>query len=405
MRQAAAQAQVAFAGAWADCDGDPLTGVEGRERVHCGPGEVGAIYPIGGPDSPLPSTVPCRFPCSVFANWRSRPLCRVIVPPDGCVWIDGDCDTLTGIEGNECLVSWFHQEPPPPPHMLLVTRELGRGPVRQSQPAVNDRSRRAGFRVVPHLARRRLDATFGFRPRHRSGPQPLAAYIRVRPAGRRIVSRPGLAESCTALDFGPIGRVLPRVGPCTPEPCRRRSARLYAGQIDTALALSRASATTVAVEPCSSRSRATRIRPWTRGGLRAHPHRSAEVSRRCDERGRCRATTAPPRTAGPTSTAFTTTDRGLGRSWHAGSDRAGVAGDPQTNFAFIVTTQRSVAGVGVHNADARFTSCPTPRQRSTMAPWTLHPNNEDPNGSRSSSTTCPRRWARSPSSRLLETWG
>src|SRR5262245_5037278 len=88
MMENAVQAQLTYDGVYLDCDGDPLTGTDGRETPVCGPELGGQQLPIGGSIDPVTGRV---MWCPAYAECdgqpRSNDKCWATVPPDGCVYI------------------------------------------------------------------------------------------------------------------------------------------------------------------------------------------------------------------------------------------------------------------------------------------------------------------------------
>src|SRR5262249_34242064 len=111
----AIQAQLTFDGAWLDCDGDPRTGVDGRETRLCPDPFMGQSFPINKGDS-LCFNMP-------------GPMCNVTIGASECQYINADCDLEaesgenTGVDGKECLIHWLIGLPPPPPNMRLISTE------------------------------------------------------------------------------------------------------------------------------------------------------------------------------------------------------------------------------------------------------------------------------------------
>ena len=117
MLESAASAALTYAGGWFDIDGNPLTGVDGRETPV--PGPVTAIIP----DS---CVVPEPPPLSAARGeiiWINAD-CRAEL----ALWDDPFCpkggatfsDFQTGISGKETQVHWLVGSAPPPPAMRLL---------------------------------------------------------------------------------------------------------------------------------------------------------------------------------------------------------------------------------------------------------------------------------------------
>jgi len=116
MLKSAASAALAYEGNWFDVDGNPLTGVDGRETPLYGP--VSSVHP----DS-------CNAPDEVKSAVRGEILwinadCRKELE----LWEDTHCnkgdatfaDYQTGVDGKETQVHWLVGSAPPPPHMRLI---------------------------------------------------------------------------------------------------------------------------------------------------------------------------------------------------------------------------------------------------------------------------------------------
>jgi hypothetical protein len=100
----AINAQRIFDGDYFNLDGDPLTGVQGRETCEfCAGG--GPLTTIDDDCDPTTIEVQCQ---------RST-----------CTWIDGDCanqaHSCTGADGREKPVNWIGVSPPPAPPIMIAT--------------------------------------------------------------------------------------------------------------------------------------------------------------------------------------------------------------------------------------------------------------------------------------------
>jgi len=385
LKKAAVQAQLAFDGAWANCDGDINTGVDGREDPHCGPEESGEQYPIRGPDVPRRlHAVPCDSLCRDISWWNfSR--CSVTVPANRCVWIDGDCDATTGVDGNECLVHWFTQVPPPPPRMRLVASE------NKIEVLFDNRSELAIDPVlnIPDFESYRIW-------RADDWPRPPGSDTEIGPeAGKwTLLGEYDVRGNGIGRDIGFTEiQYVPKIPLTYIEFCREwdhahptiRPPILYGlteAHLDTALAMARGTRYYRWVDPAFIAA-ATAADPPCRADGGCDPVEEGPVLsyRRCDERGRCRAARWPPRSGAHYFYAVTATDHRMerrGTAWVARA--AGIAGDPSTNFRYVAPPTNALQPEEYANADREIYVVPNPATARSMAPWALHPNNDDPTG-------------------------
>jgi hypothetical protein len=125
----AANAQLAYNGTWINADGDPFTGIAGRETPVVGPGRV--MVDSCRKQTRLEQGCDITERLSpVFAN-------TVRVPPGETIYVNNDCmwectarqacqylesDSLkfrTGVRGRERQIHWRLNSPPPPPAMRV----------------------------------------------------------------------------------------------------------------------------------------------------------------------------------------------------------------------------------------------------------------------------------------------
>lgn len=386
LQQVAARAQLAFDGIWVDCDHDSTTGVDGRETPHCGPEETGTIYPIRGPDSnDQRFLIPCDPTCQdVLGGWWRLARCAVQVPADGCIWIDGDCDPSTGVDGAECLVHWYTGVAPPPPSMRLVAAE------NRVDVLFDNRSERVADPLLDvsdfesYRIWRADDWTRPLGSGVDTGPDPkhwklMAEYDR----------RTGIGQDTGLEDL----EYTPRVPQHYVEFCREWL-QAHAGerppllpgfteaQLDTAIAM----------------ANGVRYHRWVDPGFIAGPHAddppcgldgacdpietgSEVVYRRCDRRRRCRATFPPPATGAHYFYSVTATDHQMERRGAALVPTApGLVGSPQTNFLYVQPPSGTLPARQFEQAEREIYVVPNPATRSSIAGWALDPNNDDPTG-------------------------
>lgn len=388
LKKAAALAKVAFDGAWTDCDGDRATGVNGRETPHCGPEEAGLRYPVDGPDRlarPGKENEPCDSTCAKKPYWWWTQPCSEAVPPDGCLWIDGDCDPTTGVDGKECWVHWFADIPPASPNMRLFAREnrvevmFDNWSERDVDPVLgvpdfesyriwraDDWRRPPGsdLDTGPPPDAWRLLAEFDLKG-NRIGPETGLEVIHYRPNVPDWV-----VQFCYEWD---------QAHPSTPPPALSGFTQ---AQLDTALALARGVRYYRYVDPPFIVPPRDGDPPCPASG-RCDPVLvdGQTVFQRCDERGRCRSTRQPPFPGGHYFYGVTATD-------HRMEDRGGqfvvvgpgLAGSPQGNFQFINPPTDALPPAQYDQADDEIYVVPNPATPASMAPWRLFPNNNDPTG-------------------------
>lgn len=97
----AANAALAFEGQWFDVDGDPLTGIAGRETRVDGPAEAVPVNPCSS-DPPIP-WIPRGE--SVYINWDCA---DELFYESECGYLPGDSLLAkTGVAGKETQVNWY----------------------------------------------------------------------------------------------------------------------------------------------------------------------------------------------------------------------------------------------------------------------------------------------------------
>ncbi len=106
-------AQRIYNGTYEDIDGDPNTGVDGKETCLTAlPGETYVFAPIEH----------CGLPDTLKERPEYRPVAIVAPNCDGAnigQWVDFDCDMCTGIDGKEKAVRWRGASTPPCPQVLV----------------------------------------------------------------------------------------------------------------------------------------------------------------------------------------------------------------------------------------------------------------------------------------------
>lgn len=389
LKEAAALAKVTFDGAWADCDGDPRTGVDGRETPHCGPEETGIRYPLRGPDQPAgPRVTPCdpfcekRFP----TDWWLRRACSDVVPFGyTCLWIDGDCLPWTGVDGKECLVHWFSAVPPPPPNMRVVGHED------RVEVIFDDRSERE---PDPLLAVSDFESYRIWRVDDWSRPPGSGVDTGPQPGTWRLLAEFDVKGNGIGPDTGleviryhpnlpdwviQFCREWDQAHPETPPPALTGFTK---AQLDTAMALVRGVRYYRYVDPPFIAPPRDGDPPCPANGRCAPVEIGGKtVSRRCDPRGRCRPVRQPPIAGSHYFYSVTATDHVMEN--HDGAWVAvgpGLAGDPQTNFQFIDPPTDALQPWQYSQAEEEIYVVPNPATPASMAPWRLFPNNGDPTG-------------------------
>lgn len=390
MLQAAAQAQLAFDGDWVDADHDPTTGVDGRETDHCGPEETGRIYPVGGPDAWEGKITLCDSVCKYWAeerhiNWRQQLRCALRVPAEGCIWIDGDCDRSTGVNGAEALVHWLTQVPPLPPNMRLAARE------------------NAVAVYFDNRSEKSIDPLLGFSDFESYRIWRASGWVR--PAGSGLDTGPdphswvlvgefdvhgngiGQDSGLGAIGYTPnvpdylveFYREWVHAHPLIEPPVLPG---FSTAQLDTALAMARGTRYYCWVDPPFAAAAGADDPPCDAdGSCDGLVGSSGPLHYRCDSRRRCRPTLAPPQSGLHYFYGVTATDHLIEMQGQLPvASGQGLQGDPQTNFRFIDPPTNALPPEPYADAPEEIYVVPNPATRSSMAPWTLHPNNDDPSG-------------------------
>jgi hypothetical protein len=377
MVENAKRAQQVFDGVWMDCDGDESTGQDRRETPRCGPEHAGDKIRVD----------PCDAACD---GAPPVPPCTVRVPPDSCIWVNADCDLEirtgipTGVDGRECHIPWVSPMAPLPPSMRLV------GWPNQIEVLWDNRSE-----LVPDplLGARDFESYRIWR-----------ADGWTRPPGTNVDTGPGASLWFRMAEFDILNGVGPDVGLKTirysPVPSHVvefyrewREAHpelpppdlpgLTPGQIDSARAMARGVRYYRFVDPPFVPNGHVGAPCPESGGCPPIPTPDGPVPARCDPVGRCAETTTPPMSGMHVFYSVTATDHTLEQS--AGSIRAtapGLAGSPSSNFAFINPTTRALPPEEYGLASEEIYVVPNPVTRESLAPWKLHPNNDDPSGAK-----------------------
>ncbi|HEY5132851.1 MAG TPA: hypothetical protein VII85_04125, partial [Candidatus Krumholzibacteriaceae bacterium] len=118
MKQSAASAALTYQGNWFDIDGNPLTGVKGRETPV--PGPVSSIIPDSCLDQSLWTPTSAARGEIIWVNADCR--------QEQELWADQICpkgdaafaDYQTGVNGKEHQVHWLVGSAPPPPIMRII---------------------------------------------------------------------------------------------------------------------------------------------------------------------------------------------------------------------------------------------------------------------------------------------
>jgi hypothetical protein len=117
------------------------------------------------------------------------------------------------------------------------------------------------------------------------------------------------------------------------------------------------------------------------GGCEAIQVGSVRVDSRCDSRRRCRATLTPPQSGVHYFYSVTATDHLLRlRDGFPVAAGPGLQGDPQTNYVFIDPPTNALQPAQYGAADQEIYVVPNPATPASLAPWALHPTNDDPSG-------------------------
>jgi hypothetical protein len=381
LQQNAAQAQLTYSGGRLDCDDDPSTGTGGREALRCAPEYAGLYFPQRG--SGEPGGRSCDPSCEQAPRWDRH--CWAQVPNVGCVWVDADCDSATGISGAECLIRWLVGTPPPPPRMRVVASE------ERVDLYWDNRSE-----TVPDPRSGQFDFESYRVWRADNWRRPLGSSARIGPGadlwmmlGEFDVARNGVGSD-TGLE---AIRHEPTIPPYAVEYYREwfhahpllRPPMLPGftpDQLDTAQAMARGVRYYHFVDP-----------PFTTQPSPSDPPCEVDrdcpplgaggdwARRRCDARRRCRPTAAAPIPGVHYFYSVTATDHAL-EPRHGGwqISGTGLQGDPQTNFVHVEAPSRPLQPGELGAAGAEIYVVPNPATRRALDQWRLHPSNVDPTG-------------------------
>lgn len=374
----AVAAQLTYDGSWLDCDGDPRTGIDGRERARC--------LPEAARQCILHSA--CDPVCPADCSNRS---CASHAREDECVWQNADCDLeeeleiLTGVDGRECQVQWLGASfPPVPPAMRVVPYED------HVEIYWDDRSERIadlqhGVNDFESYAVWRADGWT--RPLGTSAQTGPPAHLWSMLGEFDVRNGVGADTGVDALAYTPnIPSELvdfyrrwweEHPGETPPDPQGHTR-----GECDTAQALARGTRFHRFVDPpfvhgvpdggpCPPSGRCAPVR--VDGQLRPA---------RCDEHGRCRATMPAPHPGTHLFYAVTASDHALA-DFGGGllvPTGPGIAGHPSGNFAYVSPPTAALAPERAADAEHEIYAVPNPVTRESLAPWQLQPNNDDPTG-------------------------
>jgi hypothetical protein len=377
----AAQAQLTFDGAYLDCDQNPLTGVDGRETALCPPEFLGQRF--------------CINPCSENCNCVTLDSCVVVSTE--CVYVNADCEfeiennDTTGVGGKECLIHWLISTAPPPPTMRLIAKEG------QVDVLWDNRSE-----TTPDLRLAVIDFESYRVWRADNWTRPFGSDVNTGPGGElwALMAEYDLPNNGVGSDVG-LEEI--RYRPAIPD----RAVQFYRewfqahpvlrppdlpgfteDQLDTAQALARGAQYYRFTDPGFLRS-GRLAGPCPRDG--ACPPIMTDrgpVNTRCNSRGLCQETAAPPHSGAHYFYAVTATDHKLADP--DPTDRVeqlvvagpGQAGDPSSNFVYL---NPPTGALPPERADAigdEVYVVPNPATPKTMAPWKLEPNNDDPTGTK-----------------------
>jgi hypothetical protein len=384
----AVQAQLTYDGAWLDCDQDPSTGVEGRETPLCPPAFQGlfCINPCAERCQPEGSCNPLLPNCGV----------RVV---DACEYVNADCieeiasGESTGVEGKECLVHWLTGTAPPPPNVRLIAKE------NQVDILWDNRSE-----TTPDLRLNVVDFESYRIWRADNWTRPLGTDANTGPGGDlwALLAEYDLAGNHIGSDTG-LESI--RYQPNIPD----RAVQYYRewfrahpllrppdlpgfteDQIDTAQAMARGARYYRYTDP-----------PFLRGGCGPNGDQpctagpcpadgkcptvqtpNGPAGARCNRQGLCQATTPAPHSGQHYFYSVTATDHKVdfGSGGALTATGPGLAGEPSGSFIYLNpptdATPREQAG----DLESEIYVVPNPATPTSLSPWTLQPNNDDPTG-------------------------
>ncbi len=349
MIENAASCQLTYDGAWFNLDGDPTTGVNGREYMRPGP--------ISPEDMVFVDTCAAGEGLDQPVNWPYRTpfytnddCARELLFRDFCNYTDEDsAKWRTGIGGNEKQLFWIVGTAPPPPNMR-IDDHYSEGVV-----VYWDNFSEA----VPDVKTQVFDF---------EGYRIWRADNWNRPLGTSITNGPAhelwklLFEADAINNFGnDTGLERYRYDPLT----HTLTASQKRDLLESLKAHLIEFPTTeppcpqgVTPEQCDTLKALARWELGLEGGRQYYRYvdRSVHLGR-------------------PYFYAATAMDHSVGED---GSLREGKSGDPSSNFVFVepkTPSQKPWA----YKADEIYV-VPNPATTRSMAAWTLHPNNEDPTG-------------------------
>jgi hypothetical protein len=383
------QAQLTYDGAYLDCDEDPLTGLNGRETALCPPRFQGTFC-----------VNVCDSTCLIgSACDASREDVCVVRVTDACKYVNADCEEEkktgidTGVEGKECLIHWLIGTAPPPPNMRLIAKEG------QVDILWDNRSE-----TSPDLRLNVIDFESYRIWRADNWTRPFGTDVNTGPGGDlwALLAEYDLAGNHIGSDTG-LESI--RYQPSIPDRAVQYYREWYRAhpflappdlpgftvdQLDTAQALARGVRYYRYTDP-----------PFLRGGCGPNGDQpctagpcpadgkcptvdtpNGPAGARCNRQGLCQATTPAPHSGAHYFYAVTATDHKVdfGAGGALTATGPGLAGDPSSNFIYLNpptdATPREQAG----DLESDIYVVPNPATPTSMKPWTLEPNNEDPTG-------------------------
>jgi hypothetical protein len=344
----AANAQLTFQGAWFNLDGNPESGIAGRE--------TGILGPITQNDGVYIDS--CRYPGQPPLNWPTKTMVFVnndcgneVLFQSLCGYSEADSAKFrTGINGQETQVFWIVGTAPPPPSMRL------------------DPGNRDGVAVYwdnfsesqPDVKTQKLDF---------EGYRVFRADNWGRPEGTSVTNGPGadlwklLFQADLRNNFGedtgldrfryePLTHILKASQKEDMINSIRQFLVEYPGQDPPC-------PQGVTTEVCDT---LWALAAWDLGLEEGRQY--YRYIDRAVHRGR------------PYFYAVTASDHNIDDA--SGNFSEGKVGDPSSNFAYVEPVTPSQADYA-YNEEEVFV-VPNPATTESMQPWTLDPNNEDPTG-------------------------
>lgn len=341
----ASNAQFAYEGAWFNLDGDPLTGVAGRETRVDGPATGIYIDSCAFPGQP-PINVPRGTTVFINNDCGQEELYRIACnyqPDDSAKYV-------TGINGQEAQVFWILGTAPPPPAMRLDAANAGGVAIywdnfSEGQPDVKTQvfdfegyrvfradnwARPLGTSTANGPGSRLWKLLFDVDLRNGFGPDTGTDHLRYEPLTRGL--DPAVkADMITSLEAHATefpGQVPPCPQGVTEEVC------------DTLWALA----------------------AWNLGlpeGRQYYCYVDRSI-----HRGR------------PYFYGVTASDHAIDEA--TGEFSEGKVGDPSSNFAYV--EPKTVSQPDYRYREDDIYVVPNPATTESMQPWTLSPNNTDPTG-------------------------